>query len=105
VEKHYLDCQCDCNEHVLRFVMDPGDGELWLETYLSQYHTWYERVWIALKYVFGHQSSYGAFDCTLLKPEDYGRLASLLARSADVKDHQTVTEFTVSLPEKGPFKV
>ena len=105
MEKHYFDCQCDCNEHVLRFTLDPADGEVWLETYLNGYHSWYQRAWIALKYVFGYQSRYGAFDCTLLRPEDYVRLQALLARSADIKRGPEVTEFTVSLPDKPVFRV
>lgn len=105
MEKHYFDCQCDCNEHVVRLVLDPADGEVWIETYLSRHHPWYQRLWIALKYVFGHQSKFGAFDCTLLRPEDYERMHDLLTRSALIKQREGVTEFTVSLPEKPVVRV
>lgn len=85
MQKLYLNCQCDCSEHVLRFNLDDQDGDLVLETYLNHYHPWYQRIWIAIKYVFGHQSAYGAFDCTLLRNEDFKSLVKIMAASDRLK--------------------
>ena len=81
LEHHYLDCQCDCASHTLRFTLDDEDGSLYLSTYLDSCRPWYKRIWVAVQYVFGHQSKFGAFDCTLLRPEDYGMLEQLLGAS------------------------
>jgi hypothetical protein len=89
MEKLYLECQCDCAQHTIRFTFDPSDltGEIYTEVQLNPYHPWYQRLWIALKYVFGHQSKFGAFDCTILHKEDYPKLRSLL----DLSDQASVS--------------
>jgi hypothetical protein len=84
-ETYYFDCLCYSNEHTVRFVLDPNakeDGNyedrLWLETYLHNYHRWYKRLWIAIKYVFGYRCMYGHFDCTIIKPSQYKKLRELI---------------------------
>jgi len=84
METEYFECQCDCSEHVLRFVIDPDSGDVWSEVYLNHWHPWYQRLWIAIKYVCGRKSRYGAFDCTMLRLEDYPRFNSMLDRSAAI---------------------
>lgn len=66
---------------MIKFSMDPEDGEVFMSMYLNNYRPWYERTWIAVKYVFGAQSRFGAFDCTILRHEDYHELHDLLDRS------------------------
>ncbi len=81
LEKHYFECMCDCSAHTIRVTLDPDNGEVFVSVHLNEYHSWYGRVWNALKYVFGYQSSFGAFDCTILKQEDYPKLRKLLRQS------------------------
>lgn len=78
MQRLYVECACECGEHLLRISFDPDDGEVYVSTYLSTWHAWYARLWIAIKYVFGSQSKFGAFDCTILKPDDYPKLHELL---------------------------
>jgi len=80
-EFHYFTCMCGDAEHTLRFVYVPEYGDLNTEVYLRQYRRWYKRLWLAIKYVFGYQSKYGAFDCTMLQREEYDKLRDLLNRS------------------------
>lgn len=88
IEKHYFDCQCDCSEHVLRFVFDPVDGDVYTEVYLNNWKPLHQRLLIALKYVFKRKCDLGAFDCTMLRPEDYSRLKDLLDRSEAARGGQ-----------------
>lgn len=81
MEKHYFDCQCECGEHFVRFVLDPTTGDVWTEVYLRP-QPWPTRVWNAVAYVFGQRSAFGDFDCVFLKPEDRDRLRALLTRAA-----------------------
>jgi hypothetical protein len=90
IEYHYVECLCSSCEHVIRFVFDPNEdyGDIWTEIYLNHYHKWYKRIWIAIKYIFGYQSKFGAFDCTLIKPEHYSKIEDLFKRSREAKDGQ-----------------
>jgi hypothetical protein len=86
LEFTYLECQCYQAEHTLRFTLDPEDGELYTEVYLGHAtDSFFRRMWIAIKYIFGWQSKYGAFDCTLLKVEDYSKLRALLEQSEKIQ--------------------
>lgn len=81
MKREYFSCQCSDFRHDIRFTLDPEDGQLWLEVNLEPIHTWYKRVWIAIKYVFGKDRAYGYYDCTLMRTEDYPRLRKLLDKS------------------------
>lgn len=85
METTFLDCQCSDFDHVIRFTLDPQDGDVWLETHLSYWLPWYKRVWAAVKYVFKRQHGYGHYDCTMLREEDYDRLRDLLRQSEIAK--------------------
>ena len=62
MESHFFVCDCYSDEHTLRFTYDPEDNDLWAGVYLDR-KRWFVRLWVALKYVFGYQCKYGAFDC------------------------------------------
>ena len=84
LESHYFDCTCSSSDHTLRFVFDDEDGDLYTEVQMRPYHRWYQRIWLEVKYVFGYESKYGHWDCTMLRPEEYGKLRALLDRSEEV---------------------
>jgi hypothetical protein len=77
MERHYFECQCDCTEHIFRLSIDPDDGEVWFEMHLAQ-RTFFDRFVIALRYLSGKKSRFGAFDCVLIKPEDRRKLQDML---------------------------
>ena len=74
----YYECQCECSDHTIRFVYDPDENDLYTEVQLCQDHNVFERIWLALKYIFGYECKYGHWDCTLLKPEDCKEIKELL---------------------------
>ena len=77
----YYTCECFSPEHTLRFDLDEEDGTLWSSVHLSYGSRFHQRVWKAIKYVFGYKSKYGHFDCFDLQEEDIPRLKKLLERS------------------------
>ena len=83
-EHHYFDCTCQDSSHVLRFTLDLEEGDIWTENHLRHTNPWYKRIWLAIKYIFGYQSKYGAFDCVTLEPPDYDRLRKLLDKSEKI---------------------
>jgi hypothetical protein len=76
----YFDCICHSPEHTLRFALDldSDDPVIYTEIFLNQYRSWYKRIWIAIKYIFGYKCKYGHWDCWELKIEDAKRLSEML---------------------------
>lgn len=86
----FFECQCSSDEHTLKFVLDEAcdditDLEIWTSVFLYQYQSWWKRVWIAIKYIFGYTSRYGHWDCFIMRPEDVDRMILLLAKYKDVE--------------------
>lgn len=72
---------CDVNspEHVFRFVVSPSayeqeKTELYLEVFLHQYRSFFQRLLVSIKYLFGYKSKYGHWDVTTLSEDDVQRL-------------------------------
>jgi len=80
IKNDYIECQCDSAEHVLRFVIDNEEDEVYLEVQLSQYRNFLKRIWVAIKYIFGYTCKYGHWDVTLIKNEDRDRIIKILQR-------------------------
>jgi len=78
MQSHYFDCQCSSPEHTLRFVYDPEYNELYTEIFLCQNRNIFQRIWVAIKYVFGFKCQYGHWDCWMLRQEDCSRLLLLV---------------------------
>jgi len=103
--KLYYECQCGSDEHRLVFHYFPYEGNdeptLYCSVFLSQYRSFFKRVWIALKYIAGYKCKYGHFDSTLLRPEDINSFRNMLNRfDRDNKDyyknqydHKQITSF------------
>lgn len=81
---HYIECDCNSNEHVLRFTIDLDENDeypmphVYTSLFLNQYRPWYARIWVALKYVFGYNCKYGHWDCTSLAVDKVNNLRDLL---------------------------
>lgn len=64
-------CRCHSLEHQILFSWDDDIGEnVYMSIHLNKLPFW-NRVKYAIKYIFGRQSRYGAFDEVILKPQDY----------------------------------
>ena len=78
MKTHFFECQCYSPEHILRFIYDEKNKELYTEIYLCQYRNVFKRIWVAARYIFGYKCKYGQWDCFLFKKEDIKKLQKLL---------------------------
>ncbi len=79
--EHY-DCVCSSADHSIRFVYFEDDveepDEIYIEVQLAHTNKWYQRVWKALKYIFGYECRFGHWDTWSLDPKDVDRLIAML---------------------------
>ena len=66
MENDIFICDCEDIEHQLVVSRDVDEKELTLSIHLSQYQNFFQRIWVAIKYVFGKKSIYGAWDVIIL---------------------------------------
>lgn len=76
-------CSCLSTEHqiVVRYFEDKIDGEsypkIYIHTHLNKRPFW-SRVQYGIKYIFGYQCRYGAFDEFIINPEDVCRIEKIV---------------------------
>ena len=81
--KEYVECDCSCSEHTLRFTWDEEPdwrAEIYLDVFLNQYNGFFKRIWLAFKYIFGFKSRYGHFDEAILSQGNVTELRDLCNR-------------------------
>jgi len=96
MKTEYFDCICSSAEHTLRFCyFKPNkeskfrdDAELYAEVHLNQYRSFWTRVWVAIKYVFGYECQYGHWDVWTLDRKDCERLRDLVDKMIEWKKAQ-----------------
>lgn len=71
-------CECVFPEHLFYFSYDQEDNVLYRSAHLSTKQGFFRRIWIAVKYILGHQSTYGDFDEVIIQPADRNRLISVI---------------------------
>ncbi len=68
-------CECGSIEHQMVFMYENDEKhdieEVYLEVHLNNYMGFWKRLVHGIKYIFGFQSKYGAFDSIILDPDDY----------------------------------
>jgi len=79
----FFECACHSPEHVLKFDVCLEDNEIYSSVFLNDYRRWYERLWVAIKYLFGYKCQYGHWDCFLMLPEDAKRMAAMCEKIVD----------------------
>lgn len=72
-------CDCGSPEHqfIVYYFDDYNYPEVDVVIHLAKKPFW-KRVWYAIKYIFGYQSSYGAFDSIIINPDDADRLQKVV---------------------------
>ena len=78
---------------------DKDDPGLYLEVQLIQHRNFFQRIWAAIKYVFGYRSNYGHWDCWLLDMRDTKGLINLL------QQHQTLMKNKMPVKFIGNLKM
>ncbi len=87
--KEYFECQCFSDEHTLKFTLDEEQPEVYTSVFLYS-DSWLQRLWTAVKYVFGYKCKYGHFDCFLMREEDADRMISLLHKYKELVAKRTL---------------
>jgi hypothetical protein len=79
---HYIECNCTSAEHTLRLTLDDDEDlpAIYTEVQLNPYHGFFGRLWLAVKYLFGHRCRYGHWDEATLMGDEVRKLRDLCNR-------------------------
>jgi hypothetical protein len=88
---HYFECECSHGDHLIRYMWEEGEDELWTEIRMNPYHSFFSRIWLAIKYIFGYNCVNGHFDCTMLSKQEAGKLVDLLVRYQNAGPQTTIS--------------
>lgn len=89
-ETHHVVCECHSPDHIIQFShMDDMDGNeiCWVQVQLHQYRSFWTRLVVAIKYLFGYKSRYGHWDCTSIDIERGTMLRDYLTRAIENKEN------------------
>jgi len=81
---HHVICSCLTADHDIRFMKDTSDGEVWIEVQLNPYKTFVQRIVAGVKYIFGYNSRFGHWDCTVLTPKETDKLLKFLKEDKEI---------------------
>jgi len=79
-----LECDCLSFDHSVRFNIDKELGHIYIDVPLNQWRPFYQRVWLAIKYIFRSTNRYGHYDTVMIKSEDYGKIRDILSSSEEI---------------------
>lgn len=85
METKVVFCVCHNKEHQLVFTKNEEDGLVYAEMHLTKLRFW-KRLVLGVKYIFGYQSRYGAFDEIVL---DKNHATDFIAIGEFLKDKST----------------
>lgn len=73
-----LICECHSTEHqmVIHYSDDNGIPMCYLHVHLNK-RPLLQRIVYGIKYIFGHQSRFGAFDEFIINPEDSTKIKEI----------------------------
>ena len=77
-ERIFCICECHSLEHQYVFWYDEEDDVLYCEPHLTTHKNFFKRLWIGIKYAFGHKAQYGDWDEFSFKKEDLEKLNDFL---------------------------
>ena len=81
--KEFFLCHCNSPEHQFILSYDSEEKEIYITPYLSSYLSFWKRIILAIKYIFGYRSKYGHWDCIILNTKEIKRLYLLLDSIVD----------------------
>jgi hypothetical protein len=81
--KEFFLCDCNSAEHQFILSYDSQEKEMYITPYLSSYLSFWKRVVLSIKYIFGYRSKYGHWDCIILNIKETKRLYLLLDSIVD----------------------
>lgn len=88
-ETHHVICECHSPDHILQFShMERMDGDqiCWTQVQLRQHRSFWQRLVVAVKYIFGYECRYGHWDCTSIELKQGKSLRDYLNRAIEAKE-------------------
>lgn len=73
-----LECVCSTKSHMVVLEYDQEWG-MCIHVQANQFQSFFKRVWVALRFVFGVRRGYSFWDNTILKKEDAVKVKEWLA--------------------------
>ena len=89
-DNHFFMCQCISDEHTVRVYLDPDDGEICISVQMLQYRNIFQRIVMAVKYVFnraGH-GTHGHWDVFEMNRADRPRFQAILDKQEQLEQAQ-----------------
>jgi len=87
---------CDCfsadHQMIITYVEDEGWEDVYANVHLNHYYSFWQRLIIGIKYIFGQKSRYGAFDEFIFHPGDSAKLQKVVDYLKEVEG-RTNTNF------------
>jgi len=96
----FVVCECHSDEHLLRLIsFHDDDLDLgYIHVHLAPRPFW-ERLRIAVRYIFGYQSKYGAFDEFIIGPNNINKFKDFFdSLDQGVKEAQHIPSTRRTLP-------
>lgn len=81
MDKDILLCSCGSVEHQVLFCFDrkyQGDNIIYMYVHLTKKRGFFKRLWHGIKYAFGYQCRYGAFEEVVIDKENYQSLKKVV---------------------------
>lgn len=95
-------CGCGDPAHHLLFTLDEDAPQVWLH-YQLLLEPWYKRIWYGVRYIFGHQSRYGAYGELVINESNVDKLQQIIEHV-----HKPISDTKLSrvtLPLVDPSKI
>jgi hypothetical protein len=85
-DKDLIICKCHSTEHqmVVLYEEDENHPMVYVHIHLNK-QTFWRRLVYGVKYIFGRQSKYGAFDEIILNPEDADKFKKIYSYLSNEK--------------------
>jgi hypothetical protein len=85
-----ITCNCGDLEHAVEFSYFPQEEwpELLFQFHLTTRRNVFERLWAAIRYVFGYRCRYGEWDTLSMDPGDARDLARFLTEYSEIATNQ-----------------
>ena len=77
MSKLLIECHCHSPEHNAILELDQEYELVYLDVLLITL-PWYKRLWVGIKYIFGHRSKYGYYDNIVLDKVMCQKIVSFL---------------------------
>ena len=86
---HRFECECGTFDHNMRLEVDKETGAIVLSIAMNNWRSLWQRIWLAVKFIFKSTERYGHYDTVELNQSDYNRLRYLLDESEKIlNDYQ-----------------